>query len=382
MKYAILDVETTTFLKGAPYSARNRLCYVGIRIAGVDQLFDIEYSDGPYGPKLADIHTLLSGVDVVVGFNLKFDLGWLRRYGINYTGKVWDCQLCEFLGENQRTPYPGLAETLRKYALGTKSQIIEETYWSKGIDTPDIPRFDLEDYLRRDLEVTDELYRWQVEHFDRSKLNLFRVQCEDLLVLLDMEHNGMVFRLERLRERSCELADELQELQSALSKYSLGWSHFNWDSGDHLNALLYGGTISVEVGTPAEQVLKSGPRRGETVIRNRWETVTQTYPRLYEPLPRSELKKENTWSTDEATLKQLKGPKQLIRLLLKRAELEKLKSTYIDGIPKIIEKYDWQDGIVHGTFNQCRVITGRLSSEKPNLQNFPEELNQYITTRF
>ena len=79
------------------------------------------------------IHELLSDVDLVVGFHLKFDLAWLKRYGINTTTlSVWDGQLAEFLISNQSNSYPDLDSSCLKYNLPGKSHIVEKEYWSKG----------------------------------------------------------------------------------------------------------------------------------------------------------------------------------------------------------------------------------------------------------
>lgn len=382
MAYAIVDVETTIFAKGHPYSARNRLCYVGIRIAGVNHLFSIEYDNQPYGPTIDRINQLLATCDLVVGFNLKFDLAWLRRYGIPFPGRVWDCQLAEFVLDYQRTAYPSLDGTCAKYGLARKLSTVPE-YWERKIDTPDIPRPVLEEYLAGDLESTDQLYQHQLAKVPNERMgNLIRLQNEDLLVLLDMEFNGIRFDVDAMARDAERTQREIVDLNNALCEYTGGWPYFNFDSGDHLSCLLYGGTITVDVAEPYEHTYKGGAKAGQTVTRNRWRTETRTYPRLCEPLDDTKLQKDGYWSTAEDVLSRLRGAKPLIKLLLRRAELEKLLSTYLVGIPNHYSKYDWADGLVHGTFNQCRVVTGRLSSEKPNLQNFPEVVNAYICTRF
>jgi DNA polymerase-1 len=105
-----------------------------------------------------------------------------------------------------------------------------------------------------------------------------------------------------------------------------------------------------------------------------------------EPPEGSELKKDGFFSVDEETLKSIKHSNNqtriLVKSLLQRAGLEKLLSTYYQGFRKIKEKYDWQDNLLHGTYHQCRVITGRLSSAAPNLQNLPDEMQQFIMSRY
>lgn len=384
-RYAVIDVESTIFQSGSPYSARNRLCLVGLRIDGHNFIYDVGYSDRPYVDALAEIRTKLSTVSIIVVFNGKFDLGWLKRYGIDVSDKeIWDCQLCEFLLSNQSVPYPSLDGTLEKYNLPRKSDIVEREYWSVGVDTPNVPLGILTQYLETDLEIEDALYQWQVSHLPESKRALLKLQNQDLLVLLDMEYNGILFDLGAMAEESKNVQSKMQEIEAQLREYTNQFPGFNFDSGDHLSCLLYGGTVSVDVGHPYETVVKSGPRKGETVTRHRWETVTKTYPRRVTPIEKSELKKAGYFSTDEPTLKQLnadKETKKLIELLLQRSEMEKYNGTYLLGIPKHAEKYDWQDGLIHGTFNQCRVITGRLSSEKPNQQNFPDAIMKFIISR-
>jgi DNA polymerase-1 len=101
------------------------------------------------------------------------------------------------------------------------------------------------------------------------------------------------------------------------------------------------------------------------------------------PLPKSELLKEGKFATDEATLRKLKGPaaKKYVSVLLKYAELEKLIGTYYEGIPKLNKEMHWPKGMIHGQFNQVVAKTGRLSSSKPNLQNFAGDVEDIFITR-
>src|SRR5690606_27629138 len=77
---------------------------------------------------------------LLIGFNIKFDLHWLRRYGIRPNDKVriWDCQLAEFIITGQQGAYPSLDGCCEKYGLGQKDDRISE-YWKLGVDTTDIP---------------------------------------------------------------------------------------------------------------------------------------------------------------------------------------------------------------------------------------------------
>lgn len=106
---------------------------------------------------------------LVIGFNIKFDLHWLRRLGFNVSRlKIWDCQIAEYMLSGQRIQYASLNGTAEKYGLGSKLDIIEQEYWSKGIDTDEIPIDILTEYLRQDLILTYEVYKIQKEIFNAA----------------------------------------------------------------------------------------------------------------------------------------------------------------------------------------------------------------------
>ena len=73
---------------------------------------------------------------------------------------------------------------------------------------------------------------------------------------------------------------------------------------------------------------------------------------------------------------------ELLNILLTRATLEKRRSTYYIGLTKLIDTMKWKHNTIHGQLNQCVAKTGRLSSSKPNLQNFDGEIKTLFTTRY
>lgn len=389
-QYGVLDVETTIFQKGNPYAARNKLCIVGLRIEGKNYTFKIEYDSEPYGSLLSDLARALASCHTIVGFNCKFDLAWLNRYGISLSPsqRVFDCQLAHFILTSQQHPFPSLNDVLGVYNLGSKLDIVEREYWDLGIDTPAVPLDLLTEYLHTDLEKTDDLYRTLSPIMERQGLGpLVRLHMQDLRVLLEMECSGLVFDWSAMEREARAVEAELKSIDEAFREHvpSDFRDAFNPQSGDHLSALLYGGSITTSIGSPYNHTFKSGPRSGESVTRYRWRETTHTLPRIVKPPEGSGLAKDGFFSTDEETLKSIetdKASRVLVNAILRRATLEKYLGTYLRGISAHIEKYDWQDQRIHGTFNQCRVITGRLSSEKPNQQNFPDEISKFIVTRF
>jgi len=203
----------------------------------------------------------------------------------------------------------------------------------------------------------------------------------DLPVLNNMEWNGIPFDKEESVKHGEELTRSIDEIRSSILHYT-SCPSFNCGSGDHLSALLYGGTIRHEYRVPIG-VYKSGAKLGQP--RNKVFTEEYVQNQLVPPLKGSELKKEGYWSTDEQTLSSLKPRtkevKELIQNILKLSKLEKLQQTYYFGIPKLMEEKGWGHHM-HGKFNQCVARTGRLSSSEPNLQNFDKQLSALCRSEY
>tara|TARA_R100000781_G_scaffold71103_2_gene44550 strand:- start:1416 stop:2579 length:1164 start_codon:yes stop_codon:yes gene_type:complete len=384
MSYLVLDVETTISNKGNPFDKTNKLMMVGLLNDKEVAIHDVEYSVDPYKELLDNIQLAVDAADVLVGFNIKFDLHWLRRYGIDFSKKrIWDCQLVEFILRNQAESYPSLNATAEYYELGSKLDEVKENYWKNGIDTDKVPKEILADYLKRDVELTETVMAKQMEELSkRPELQrLVSLHNQDLLVLEEMEYNGLKYDY----DKSIVLGDELEEQISKLNKRLFSYhayDNFNPNSNDHLSVFLYGGSISERFQSPNGHY-KTGKRAGE--VKYKWEERQREFPRLMKPLAGSELKKEGFFSTNEDTLKKLKPNKEgkeILDILLTRTTLEKRKSTYYQGIVKLIDEMNWNKDTIHGQLNQCVAKTGRLSSSKPNLQNFDGEIKSLFTTRY
>ncbi len=384
MSYLVLDVETTISNNGNPFDKTNKLMMVGLLNDKEVAIHDVEYSVDPYKELLDNIQLAVDAADVLVGFNIKFDLHWLRRYGIDFSKKrIWDCQLVEFILRNQAESYPSLNATAEYYELGSKLDEVKENYWKNGIDTDKVPKEILADYLKRDVELTETVMAKQMEELSkRPELQrLVSLHNQDLLVLEEMEYNGLKYDY----DKSIVLGDELEEQISKLNKRLFSYhayDNFNPNSNDHLSVFLYGGSISERFQSPNGHY-KTGKRAGE--VKYKWEERQREFPRLMKPLAGSELKKEGFFSTNEDTLKKLKPNKkgkEILDILLTRTTLEKRKSTYYQGIVKLIDEMNWNKDTIHGQLNQCVAKTGRLSSSKPNLQNFDGEIKSLFTTRY
>jgi len=402
------DTETTTFQKGNPFSRRNKLCYVGVDVDRTYLDYPIEYSLDPYGHHLAVIKNYIESADLLVGFNLKFDLHWIKRYVPSITfNHVWDCQLAEFILLHQKSPYPSLDQALARHGLPAKLDLVKSLYWEHGLDTTDVPEDTLRDYLLGDVTGTRNLYELQLEEFKRGDPRmymLFKLQCADLLVLQEMEWNGMLYDV----ESSLRMADECQSKIDALEQklvQLVGTGDVNFGSSDHLSCILFGGDVPVRSRVPTERTLKDGTVK----FGERWGTTYLRFERLCNPprgsenaatkglsdddlsklnqerLAQGKSRVQRIYSVGEPVLRNVKTRgqgKRIIELLLERSELSKLVSTYYRGLPDIIEEKDWEPGIIHGQINQCVAATGRLSSSAPNLQNFSGDIKPLFRSRF
>jgi DNA polymerase I-like protein with 3'-5' exonuclease and polymerase domains len=162
MNVLILDVETTISNKGNPFDLTNKLVCVGLKTdKDIWTIYDLHDKH-----ILNNIQYLIKQSNLIIGFNIKFDLHWLRKLGINIDGRrVFDCQLAEFLLSNQTMKYPSLDQVAELYGLGKKLDVVKTEFWDKGIDTDMIPRRILSEYLTQDLVLTQQIYEEQCKLF-------------------------------------------------------------------------------------------------------------------------------------------------------------------------------------------------------------------------
>jgi len=380
-----LDFETTFSNKGNPFDRNNFAVCLAVKWLGTDHDVYVKY----YDEDILKLQHAFDKATDLVGFNIKFDLHWLRNIGINFSGKrVWDCQLGEFILSNQMNKFPSLEDAAVKYGLGHKIDVTKNEYWDKGINTQDIPREVLTPYVEQDVLLTEQVYLKQKELFQTTEANkfaLFKLHCQDLLVLEEMEYNGILFDTKNALATANELQKEQEKIYSELIQL-IGNIPFNLNSGDHLSAIFYGGTIVVEDRIPVG-LYKSGEKVGQ----QRYKIIKKEYelPRLVEPLDKTEVKKPvgspPVWFTNDNVLRSLKhtkASKVLVSLISKYGELEKLRGTYLVGWSELIEKMNWDTDMIHGQLNQCVVVTGRLSSSKPNLQNADPKTKTFCVSRY
>lgn len=371
MKTLAIDAECTTWNKAHPFDPRNfMVCY---------SWADSSSSGATQWPAHIELQQRLDAADLLVLFNAKFDLQWLVKEGLTYNpAKIWDCQLAHFIMTNQTHRFPSLNEVAEYWGLPMKPDLVKTEYWEKGINTDAIPWPILEEYATHDAQVTHDIYLKQREALTGAKLRLFRLQCQDLSLLREMEANGIPFDEELCQVRAKELDDKISTLKTTLCNIYPSIP-INWGSNDHLSAFLYGGVVQ-EDGKEFIGYYKSGQKAGQPKYKN--VVIEHVLPRLYQPLKGTEMKKEGNYAVDEGTLRKLKGKKGVIEKLLELSKLEKLNGTYYKGLIKLREEMGWDKGILHGNFNQTTAQTGRLSSNKPNLQNMAADIQDVFISQY
>lgn len=264
-----------------------------------------------------------------IGQNIKYDHIVLSQNQINLVPPLFDTMIAHYLIDpDTKHNMDFLAETY----LGYITQPIEKLIGKKGPKQKKMSDIDVEvvkEYAGEDADITFQLYQKFKDEIPTDGIDrLFNnIEIPLVPVLSKMEQSGVAIDIDFLKEYSDELNKDILEIQEYVFKES--GVNFNMDSPKQLGEVLF-------------DHLKI-PYKGK-------KTKTGQY------------------STNEETLLSLTGEQPIIDKILDYRELRKLKSTYVDALPNLVNP---KTGCLHTTFNQTVVNTGRLSSTNPNLQNIP-----------
>lgn len=387
----VLDVETTgatnnTF--GNPFCFDNKLVAVVLRTKSKAEVFQVEYGDNLFGKTLIEIADILFESDLIIGHNIKFDLNWIWQYGLGPSvvdKKLWDTGVYEYIVSRQKMISPSLNECLENRGFPLKTDIVKNDYWNQGIDTDKVPWKILSDYVKSDGNLTYSLFMAQQEEFKTLPINMRRLillHMEDIFFFREVEHNGLMIDFDKCEKFARELDEQINDIDSNIHNLC-GSSDINVDSPIHRSALLYGG--SFEVDDKEDYVFTY--KTGHTKVKTRRFKRSVKLPRLISPLNKSELARENLYSTDNKNLVKLSWratgkAKKIIDMLLERAKISHLNKTYFKGFRKIYDEMGWDNKIVHGNMNQTITATGRPSSSKPNKQNMSKGFRECVISRF
>ena len=264
-----------------------------------------------------------------IGHNLKFDLEIVRRYGIELKGIHFDTMIASYLIN------PSFRQHNLNYLalehLDHKMIPISDLIGTgkKQRSFAEVPIKDACLYSCEDADFTlrlKEVFVPKLSLLSLEKL-FFEVELPLVEVLAEMEMVGVSIDTPHLKKMSSELSRQLDDLTQKI--FDLAGKEFNINSTQQVGKILF-------------EDLKLSPVR--------------------------KTEKKTGESTDIGVLEILAKEHPLPRLLLDYRQLSKLKSTYIDALPVLVNK---RTGRIHTSFNQTVTATGRLSSSDPNLQNIP-----------
>lgn len=394
-----LDWEATGVHRSSgatPFNPENKGVCLSLVASEQDiTTYPFEYSDSnPYLVDSAKAQSVINSASMLVMMNAKYDYLWCKRYNIDLRSKkIWDIQVFHFIQTRQRHPYPSLNEIAEFWGLPLKKDVVKTEYWDQGLDTDQVPWDILKEYCEWDTLLTLLIAKKQMAYF-RQKMSdkmraLVKANMFDIHNLAEMEWSGFKYDNALSKKLQEETENRITELTAEI-RDALGINEFpeevqdvvNLASNDHLSALLYGGVIKYVHEEP--YLFHYKDTKKQPVLKTRKVQREWHRERLITPLPKSALAKEGYYSTNEDTLRKVKlnkRTKHIVDMLLELSKLQKLVGTYFAGFPKLLEKMGWGE-YVHGTFNQCRAATGRLSSDKPNLQNVPKIHKVCFISRF
>ncbi|WP_343723167.1 DNA polymerase I [Herbaspirillum seropedicae] len=263
-----------------------------------------------------------------LGQHLKYDSHIFANYGVRLAGVKHDTLLESYVFESHR---PHDMDSLAARHLERKTITYAEVC-GKGASQIGFNEVAIEratEYAAEDAEVTLALHQamWpQIEHDDKLRFIYEKIEVPTSVVLQKIERNGVLIDSERLGQQSHDLGKRMLEIEQ--QAYDLAGQPFNLNSPKQLGEILFG-----KLELPVVKKTASGAP-----------------------------------STDEEVLQKLAEDYPLPKVLLDYRGLAKLKSTYTDKLPKMVNP---ATGRVHTNYAQAVAVTGRLSSNDPNLQNIP-----------
>lgn len=264
-----------------------------------------------------------------IGQNIKYDMTMMKWYGIELQGPLYDTMITHYLVEpDLRHKLDYLTESYLDYKMVPIEDLIGKG-GKNQLSMRDVSLDKIKEYAGEDADLTLQMVPVLQKMMAENELNhLYNTIEEPLIrVLCDMEYEGIKINGDFLKEYSKELDKMILEKEQEI--YKNAGVHFNISSPRQVGEVLF----------------------DRLKVPYRWKKTSS-----------------GQYSTDFDKLTELAGEHIVIDAILEHRKFSKLKSTYVDALPNMINP---RTGRVHSNFNQARAATGRLSSENPNLQNIP-----------
>jgi len=266
---------------------------------------------------------------LLVGQNIKFDAMVMKNYGVELPGPFFDTMIAHYLLEPElRHNMDYLSESYLDY----KPVSITSLIGKKGAGQKTMRNIEVDlvkEYAAEDADITMQLKNHLEPLLIKENLyELFNhLEAPLLKVLADMEYEGIRVDVDFLNTYSIQLKEEIKLLENKI--YELAGTSFNIASPKQVGEILF----------------------DKLKIPYKWRKT-----------------KSGQYATDEEKLAELDGQHAIIGEILNHRGLSKLKSTYVDALPNMVNPNSKR---IHSSFNQALTATGRLSSNNPNLQNIP-----------
>ncbi len=264
-----------------------------------------------------------------VAHNLKYDAHVLFKYGIEIEGPVFDTMVAHYLIQPESKHS---MDSLSEYYLSYKPVSIETLIGKKGknqLSMGDLDPSEIKDYACEDADITWQLKELFEPEMQKPHLKdlFYEMEMPLVLVLREMEQEGINIDIENLKTYSQNLGKDLDFLEKEITQHA--GMEFNIDSPKQLGEVLF-------------ERLKISDKAKKT--------------------------KTGQYATGEDILSKHVNDHPIVPLILDYRQLRKLKNTYVDTLPELADEVD---GRIHTSYMQTVTSTGRLSSNNPNLQNIP-----------
>lgn len=266
----------------------------------------------------------------LVGQNIKYDYKVLVRWGIEITNIAFDTMIAAWLLDSDQSSF-GMDAMAERFLDGYRTIHFNEVV-EKGETFDTVPLARAAEYAAEDADITFRLYeKFKDKLIERKLMDLFKkVELPLIRILAGMELAGIRISKEALEAYGEELGKSISSNEKEI--YSLCGEEFNVNSTKQLQEILF--------------------------VKRKLKPVKKT---------------KTGFSTDTSVLEELSREDPVAELVLKHRIMAKLKSTYVDTLPRLVNP---ETGRIHTHFVQTGTATGRLSSRDPNLQNIPIKLEE------
>ena len=420
----------------SPFHEDNILVSVGLNSYFGDEYYFTNHSERIDEGCYHKIQETLDKTTLLVGHNIKFDLMWLLESGFKYSGRVYDTMLGEYILNRGIRKSLTLEMSCRRRKIGSKDSAIKE-WMDRGVSFENIPADVVEEYGKIDVQITRRLFDSQMADFKLEKnkhlLMTAKMMNEFLVVLSDMERNGININIEDLNSVEREFRAEFAYLKQKIDKIvykQMGDTKINLSSPEQLSWLIYSikpkdkkewckiFNIGIDKNTGKN---KKRPQYSRLQFRNLvtdntipiFKTVAQQCLHCkgkgvikkikkdgspfknYSKCPEcdgegyiyTEMAKyagfrqrpksvydvsESGFRTDKITLSKIAAEAEgEFKEFIDAVVRHNAVDTYLNTFVEGLKNFTNEKGFLHPKFMQAVTATGRLSSRDPNFQNQP-----------